>query len=85
MGLPRYVLVPWGDVEPSDVREAQSGILQRDTRYYGATERQYALHVLGSYDASLSLGLVAIRCQRIGPRVDPLTLSIPDRLEDEVC
>jgi hypothetical protein len=85
MGMPRYVKVQWGDVEPSDVRESQAGLWSRDCRAYGVAERQYALHVIGSYDPSLSLGLVAIRCRRTGELITPLTLSIPDAplVEDE--
>jgi hypothetical protein len=79
MGMPRYVKVAWGDVEPSDVRESQAGLWSRDCRAYGVTERQYALHVIGSYDASLSLGLVAIRCRRMGE------LIIPGDVVDSGC
>lgn len=81
MGLRRYTLVPWGDVEPSDVREATAGYWQRDTRNYGVCQRHVALNVIGSYDHSLSLGMVAIRCHRQGAWIEPLTLSIPDTVE----
>lgn len=81
MSIPRYTKVPWGDLEPSDVRSGQSGYFQRDSRSYGLCERQVALAVIGSYDPSLYLGMVAIRCNRQGAYLEPLTLSIPDTVE----
>jgi len=77
--MDRYPIVPWGDLEASDMRESKAGYWQRDVRGYGMRERQVALHVIGSYDTSLSLGLIAIRCDLAGGRLDPMTLSIPER------
>lgn len=43
-----------------------------------APERQIAMHVTGSVHPSLSLGMVAVRCERRGEQLIPLTLSIPE-------
>jgi len=78
VGLPRYTRVPW-HVEPSDLAESGSGYWSRDVlREDGQRERQYALHITGSVRPDVSLGLLAIRCARVGVLVQPLTLSIPD-------
>lgn len=81
MGLPRYTRAPW-HIEPSDLRESESGYWSRDVvmSFTGRRERQYALHITGSVRPDLSLGLLAIRCERVGSLVRPLTLSIPENV-----
>ena len=65
--------------------KARSGILVRDVSLPSRKERQFALHVIGSLNPRLSLGLVAIRCQREPGGIVPLTLSIPDTVEVPAC
>ena len=74
-----YSRVPW-EIPDSDLCEANRGELEmyRDCRINGQAQRQLAMHVTGSVNPSLSLGLVAVRCERIGDSLIPRTLSIPD-------
>jgi hypothetical protein len=76
----RVPLVPWGDMEPSDCREANSGDIEltRDIHVNGRAFRQIGMHVIGQYDNSLSLGLICLRCERKGETLIPLSLSIPE-------
>lgn len=67
----RYTLVPW-QILDSDLVEQGEPELVRDLHQ----ERQLGLHVLGS--CGVSLGLIAIRCERKGETLTPLTLSIPE-------
>lgn len=62
----------------NDLHVAMSGSFHRDTLLYGQSGRQVALHVIGQYDRSLSIGLIALRCERRGEQTIPLTLSIPE-------
>lgn len=75
----RLSLVPWW-LPDSDLREANDGEaeLVRDLVRNGKPERQFGLQVFGQATAPPSLGLIAIRCQRRGGTVTPLTLSIPE-------
>lgn len=75
-----HPLVPWGDIAPSDVREANEGQVElyRDLSIDGRPERHLAMLVVGQYDRSLALGLVAVRCERHGEQLIPLTCSIPE-------
>jgi len=59
-------------------RRAQSGYYVRDIILDNRPQRHIGLHVVGTYDAGLSLGMVAVRCERKGATVIPLTLSIPE-------
>lgn len=72
--------VQWDVIEPSDLREANNAELElyRDTQVNGHAERQIGMHVLGTYDPSLSLGLVCLRCERHGDTLIPLTMCIPE-------
>jgi hypothetical protein len=75
----RYPLVPWSDIA-RDLYEANNGEVElyRDTHSGTQAERQIGVHVVGQYDSSVSLGLVAIRCERHGERLVPLTISIAE-------
>ena len=68
-------LIPHEDINPADDGELS---YVRDVRVAGCVERQLAMVVTGQYDRSLCLGLVALRCEKHGDAVVPLTLSIPD-------
>lgn len=76
----RYPLVPWSDVEPSDLREANEGDLElvRDLLIEGQAERHIGMLCVGQYDRSMALGLIAIRCERHGAQLVPLTCAIPE-------
>lgn len=76
----RVPLVPWSEIEASDLCEANSGHIEycRDTQRNGAAERHLGMHVLGTYDHSLSLGVIAMRCSRHGAKLIPLSLAIAD-------
>lgn len=71
--------VPWSDIEASDLREANDGEpeLYRDT-HDGSPERQLGLHVVGQYDSHLSLGLIAVRCERRGTQLIPMSMAIAE-------
>lgn len=73
-------LVPWDCLESSDCKEANDGELElyRDTHVNGQAQRQIGMMAVGQFDHSLVLGLVAIRCERRGDQLIPLTLSIPE-------
>lgn len=85
----RVPLVSWSDIAPSDLHEQGDPELVRDCY----RERHLGLHVLGTY--GISLGLLAIRCERRGADEIPLTLSIaetppvidthPQRFSDEAA
>ena len=72
--------VPWSEIEPSDLVEANHAEVElfRDTHLNGRAYRQIGMHVVGSIDPYLSLGLVCLRCERKGDTLIPLTLSIPE-------
>lgn len=76
----RVPLVPWSDIEPSDLCEANGGDLEmyRDTRVGPVAERQLAMVVVGQFDRGIALGLIAVRCERHGGRLIPLSLQIPE-------
>lgn len=71
--------VPW-EIPESDLCEANRGELElyRDLSINGRPQRQIAMHVTGSVNPHLSLGLIAVRCERRGDHLIPLTLSIPE-------
>lgn len=81
-------LVPWDCLDASDCREANEGQVEmyRDCHSIGNAfvpyphaERQLGLVVLGQFDPSMVLGMVAVRCERKGSDVlIPLSLSIPE-------
>jgi hypothetical protein len=68
---------PWFVAE-EDVNPAESGLFARDLCVEGQGQRHFGLPVLGQFDASLSLGMLAIRCERKGSTVIPLMLSLVD-------
>ena len=65
--------IPWS-LPDSDLCEANRGELElyRDCQINGRPQRQIAMHVVGSCNPNLSLGLVAIRCERHGDGTEPL-------------
>jgi len=71
--------VPWW-LPDTDLCEADEGELsfRRDTTRRGRAECQIAMHVVGQFDRRLNLGLVALRCERRGAQLVPMTLSIPE-------
>jgi hypothetical protein len=75
----RFSSVPWW-LPDSDLRTANHGEaeLRRDLVRNGKPERQLGLHVWGQADAAPSLGVIALRCERHGERLVPLTLSIAE-------
>ena len=70
-------LCPWLVAE-EDVNSAESGLFSRDLQVQGQAQRHYGLSVLGSYDHSLTLGMVAIRCERSKGQMIPLMLALVD-------
>lgn len=72
--------VPWSVIEASDLCEANKGQgpeLVRDV--YGAKhERHLGINVVGQYDPYLSLGLIAVRCERQGSALVPIGLAIAE-------
>ncbi len=69
----RYQLAPWGDVQNSDLRPmGRLGVYSRDL----AHERHVALSIVGTY--GIALGLLAIRCERRGASLIPISLYIAD-------
>lgn len=83
--MPRYwptrrPLVRWGDIDGSDLKEANHGQIElcRDVQVDGRPERHIGMLVVGQYERSLALGLVALRCERRGESLIPLTCSIPE-------
>lgn len=76
---PRVPLVPWSDIEASDLTEANNGEpeMYRDT-HDGKPERQLGLHIVGQYDPLLSLGLIALRCERHGTTLIPISMAIAE-------
>ena len=83
--MPRYEdarvpNVPWSGIERSDLYRANDGELElyRDVQIDGHSERHLAMLVIGQYDHSMALCLVAIRCERHGEHLVPLTCSIPE-------
>lgn len=67
----RYTTCPW-NLPDSDLVPQGDPELVRDLHQ----ERQLALHVLGTH--GVSLGLIALRCERHGELLTPLSLCIPD-------
>lgn len=75
LGPLRYALVPWSDVAPSDLKEQGTPELVRDCR----RERHLGLCVRGEYVRHL--GILAVRCERYGDDLYPISLAIaPDDL-----
>lgn len=74
-----YSLVPWW-LPDSDLRPANNGEfeLSRDLQRNGKPEKQIGLHVWGQSDHPPSLGMIALRCERHGEQLIPLTLQIPE-------
>lgn len=70
-------MVPWF-IEDADVNPAESGLFSRDLSLDGQAQRHFGLPVLGQFDASLSLGMVAIRCERNKGVIVPLALALVD-------
>lgn len=72
--------VPWSDIEASDLCEANQGELElyRDTQVGPLAERHVGMHVVGQYDSWLSLGILAIRCERKGRTLIPVSMAIAD-------
>lgn len=76
----RWSRVPWwlpdSDLWPANDGKAE---LTRDCRTpEGQPQRHLALHVTQQYRPGQTLGLVALRCERRGERLIPVTLSIPE-------
>ena len=71
--------VPWW-LPHEDLVEADDGEIAfvRDLSVEGRAERHLAMHVVGQFDRGLSLGLVAIRCERKGGQLVPLGIAIPE-------
>lgn len=76
-----YSLVPWW-LPDSDLVPVNDGEPEcyRDIRVKGVPEREMVLHVVGQADDHPTLGVIAVRCERMygTDRVIPLGLSIPD-------
>jgi hypothetical protein len=70
-------LCPWFIAE-EDVNAAESGLFSRDLQLEGQAQRHYGLQVLGTFDHSLALGMVAIRCERKKGQMLPLALALVD-------
>jgi hypothetical protein len=68
---------PWL-VEETDVNPAESGLFSRDLQIHNQPQRHYGLAVLGTFDHSLTLGMIAIRCERHKGQMYPLTLALVD-------
>jgi hypothetical protein len=71
---------PWCILE-SDLCPANHGKPEftRDVRTpEGQPQRHLALHVTQQFHPGASLGLVALRCERRGTKLIPISLSIPD-------
>jgi hypothetical protein len=70
-------LCPWW-LEHTDLNPADGGEIQRDSLVNGSSERQFGLVVHGTFDATLVLGMIAIRCERKGDQVTPLSMMWAD-------
>jgi hypothetical protein len=68
---------PWLVAE-DDINPAESGVFARDLSVDGQAQRHYGLPVLGQFDSSLSLGMLALRCERKGSLLMPLSLALVD-------
>jgi hypothetical protein len=68
----RYAKVPWGDIRESDLREQGEPEFVRDVD----EESHIGLHVRGTY--GITLGMLAVRCERHGNGLVPLTMAIAD-------
>jgi hypothetical protein len=68
---------PWF-IADEDVNPAESGLFSRDLSLDGQAQRHFGLPVLGQFDPSLSLGMVAIRCERAKGLIVPLALALVD-------
>lgn len=82
--MPRYwavrvPLVPWSDIK-FDVCEANDGEVEltRDVHVNGRAERQIGMLCVTQYRRDVALGLIAIRCERHGDQLIPLTCAIPE-------
>jgi hypothetical protein len=78
----RWSKVPWWLLD-SDLCPAHEGepdlTLIRDLRTpEGQPQRHLALQVMRQYKPGELLGLVAIRCERRGERLTPISMAIPD-------
>lgn len=71
--------VPWW-LERSDLNEANGGDPEftRDLQVNGHAEKHFGLVVTGQINWSVVLGMIAIRCEREGTTMRPISLSIPD-------
>jgi hypothetical protein len=70
-------LCPWFIAE-EDVNPAESGLFSRDLQMGVQAQRHYGLQVLGTFDPSLSLGMLAIRCERKKGQMLPLAIAWVD-------
>lgn len=70
-------LMPWFIAE-EDINPAESGLLSRDLQVGGQAQRHYGLNVLGTFDHSLTVTMLAIRCERVKGQVIPMALSMVD-------
>lgn len=75
----RWSLVPWW-LPNSDLWPANRKLdLSRDCRTLeGQPQRHLALYVTQQHRPGQMLGLLAIRCERRGERITPISLSIPE-------
>lgn len=69
--------VPWF-IDEIDINPAESGLFTRDLSVDGEAQRHFGLPVLGQFDVGLSLGMVALRCERKGAEIIPLALACVD-------
>lgn len=75
-GPQRYARVPWSEIEQSDLIEQGKPELVRDCR----RERHLGLNIKGQYVHSL--GILAVRCERYGDDLFPISMAIaPDKWE----
>ncbi len=68
----RYAPIPWGEILPSDLvaqGDPESLMIYRREEHLG-------LHVRGEYVRSL--GMLALRCERRGMELCPLSMAISD-------
>ena len=81
----RYARVPWrqADIAQHDLEPAGTEF-RRDHRERGRSERHFALPIAGQagLQEGPHIGLLAVRCERHGEWVLPLTCSIVDDVED---
>lgn len=70
----RYVLVPWGDIAPSDLWPANDGQIEVEISY--RHEQHLGIYVRGQY--GVELGMLGLRCEVVRGELMPLGIAISD-------